>query len=228
MVMRVTEAPFDNPQVRQALKLVVDREAMVKTVLQGYGTVAGDHPVWSGDQYYLPVTRPQEIERAQALLAEAGFPDGLDVTLHTSDIDQAMLNMAVAYKEMAALANVRVEIKQSPADGYWNDVWLKVPFCTSSWGERQADQVLNEVFRSGASWNEANWNNATFDSLLDDARKALDFDERKAVYQQAQQLLSDDGGSIIPLFQNNLLAHRQGVEGMDRRRFNWSDVAITA
>jgi peptide/nickel transport system substrate-binding protein len=228
MVMRVTDAPFDNPKVRQALKLLVDREAMVKTVLQGYGTVAGDQPVWPGDQYYLEVKRPQDVAQARTLLAEAGLPDGLKLTLHTSDKDQAMLNMSVAYKEMAALGGVEVEVVQNPADSYWNDIWMKVPFCTSSWGERQADQVLNEVFRSGASWNEANWNDAPFDTLLDDARRELDFAKRKAIYQQAQQLLADEGGSIIPLFQNQLLAHRQGVTGMDRRYYNWAEVAVSA
>ncbi len=228
MVMRVTDKPFDDPKVRTALKLVVDREAMVQTVLQGYGSVAGDHPVWSGDQYYLEVKRPQDIERAKALLAEAGYADGLEIALHTSDIDQGMLNMAVAYKEMAALAGVNVEIVQSAADGYWNDVWMQVPFCTSSWGERQADQVLNEVFRSGASWNEASWNSPEFDTLLDDARKALDFEPRKAIYQQAQQLLADDGGSIIPVFQNTLLAYKQGVTGLDQRYYEWAKVSITA
>lgn len=228
MVMRVTDKPFDDPRVRTALKLVVDREAMVQTVLQGYGTVAGDHPVWPGDQYFLEVKRPQEIERAKALLAEAGYADGLDITLHTSDIDQAMLNMAVAYKEMAALAGVNVAIQQSSADGYWNDVWMQVPFCTSSWGERQADQVLNEVFRSGASWNEASWNNPGFDTLLDEARRELDFEPRKVIYQQAQQLLADDGGSIIPLFQNSLVAYKQGVTGLDQRFYQWSQVSIQA
>jgi len=228
MAMNVTQAPFTDVRVREALKLLVDRDAMVQTVLQGYGTVTGDHPVWPGDQYFREFQRPRDVERARALLAEAGYADGLELTLETSDIDQAMLNMAIAYREMAAEGGVNVEVVQHPADGYWNDIWLKVPFCTSSWGERQADQVLNEVFRSGASWNETSWNNAEFDGLLDQARKALEFEPRKALYQQAQQLLAENGGAIIPMFQNNLLAHRKGVAGMDQRYFDWAKISVTA
>jgi peptide/nickel transport system substrate-binding protein len=226
MVMRADEPPFTDPRVRTALKLVVDRAAMVQTVLAGYGQVAGDHPVWSGDQYFLDTSRPQDIARARQLLAEAGYADGLDVTLYTSSIDSYMIPMTVAYKEMAALAGINVTIEQESADGYWNDVWMQMPFCCSSWSERQADQVLNEVYRSTASWNETFWANAEFDSLLDAARQELDFEQRKALYQQAQQLLADDGGAIIPFFPDYLTAAHKRVQGVDKRYFDWAKVTI--
>ena len=226
--MRTDTAPFDDLRVRQAMKLVVDRDVMLQTVLQGFGAIAGDHPVWPGDQYYLPVDRPRDVEKAKTLLAEAGYADGLTVTLFTSTIAEGMIEMTVAYKEMAAEAGINVEIKQTPAEGYWNDVWLKEPFCSSSWGERQADQVLNEVYRSGASWNETYWSNSTFDQLLDDARKELDFEKRKALYQQAQQLLADEGGAIIPAFVNNLSAAHKRVQGVDMRFIRWNKVTLTA
>ena len=228
LVMRTDTAPFDDLRVRQAMKLVVDRDVMLQTVLQGFGAIAGDHPVWPGDQYYLPVDRPRDVEKAKTLLAEAGYADGLTVTLFTSTIAEGMIEMTVAYKEMAAEAGINVEIKQTPAEGYWNDVWLKEPFCSSSWGERQADQVLNEVYRSGASWNETYWSNSTFDQLLDDARKELDFEKRKALYQQAQQLLADEGGAIIPAFVNNLSAAHKRVQGVDMRFIRWNKVTLTA
>lgn len=228
MAMRADQPPFTDPRVRQAMKLVVDREAMVKTVLSGYGQAASDHPVWPGDQYYLEIGRGPDIARAKALLAEAGYADGLDVTLYTSSIDSYMIPMTVAYKEMAAQAGINVEIKQESADGYWNDIWMQVPFCCSSWGERQADQVLNEVYRSTASWNETFWKSAQFDALLDQARRELDFQQRAAIYQQAQQLLADDGGAIIPFFTNDLSAAHKRVKGVDRRYFDWAKVTIEA
>ncbi|MCX7790948.1 MAG: ABC transporter substrate-binding protein, partial [Chloroflexaceae bacterium] len=148
MAMHTRQPPFTDPRVRKAMKLVIDREAMVRTVLSGYGQVASDHPVWPGDQYFLDISRKPDIAQAKQLLAEAGYANGLDVTLYTSSIDTYMIPMTVAYKEMAAEAGINVTIKQESADGYWNDIWMQVPFCCSSWGERQADQVLNEVFRS--------------------------------------------------------------------------------
>ncbi len=228
LVMRTDQEPFTDPKVRLAMKLVVDREALVKTVLSGYGQVASDHPVWPGDQYHLKIDRPQDIARARQLLSEAGFSNGLDVTLYTSSIDSAMIPLSVAYKEMAALAGINVTIQQVSADGYWNDIWMQMPFCNSSWGERQADQVLNEVYRSGASWNETFWSNARFDGLLDEARRELDFEKRKALYQQAQQLLADEGGAIIPFFTDDLSAAHKRVRGVDQRYFDWARVTIEA
>jgi peptide/nickel transport system substrate-binding protein len=226
--MRADQEPFTDPRVRLALKLVVDRAAMVQTVLSGFGQAAGDHPVWPGDQYYLPVERGADVARARQLLAEAGHADGLSVTLYTSNIDAYMIPMCVAYQQMAAEAGITVTLQQESADGYWNDIWMQVPFCCSSWGERQADQVLNEVYRSGASWNETFWQNADFDGLLDQARRELDFERRKGLYQQAQQLLADDGGAIIPFFTNDLSAAHRRVKGVDRRYFDWARVTIEA
>jgi peptide/nickel transport system substrate-binding protein len=228
MVMRTDQEPFTDPRVRLAMKLVVDRAAMVKTVLSGFGQPASDHPVWPGDQYYLPIERGADVPRARQLLAEAGHADGLTVTLYTSSIDSYMIPMCVAYQQMAAAAGITVMLQQESADGYWNDIWMQVPFCCSSWGERQADQVLNEVYRSGASWNETFWQNADFDGLLDQARRELDFERRKGLYQQAQQLLADDGGAIIPFFTNDLSAAHRRVKGVDRRYFDWARVTIEA
>jgi peptide/nickel transport system substrate-binding protein len=230
LVMRTDAAPFDDVRVRMAMKLVVDRPAMVKTVLQGYGQVAGDHPVWPGDQYYVAVERPQDIVRAKALLAEAGHAEGLAVTLQTSDSLEGMVSLAVAYKEMAALAGIMVEIKQSPSDGYWNDIWLVEPFCVSSWGERQADQVLNELYRTGADWNETAWSNPDFEKLLDDARRELDAAKRKALYQQAERQLADEGGSIIPMFASSLRAMNTRVSGIpaEARYLDWAKVAVSS
>lgn len=228
LVMDVRKPPFDDPKVRMAMKLVVDRQEMVQTVLNGYGAPAWDHPVWPGDQYHLALDRKQDIEQAKTLLAEAGYPDGLDVVLHTTPNPDQMVPLAVTYKEQAAKAGIRVEIQQDPSDSYWNDVWMKVDFCTSFWGERQADQVLNEVFRGGANWNESFWDNPEFARLLDEARRELDFEKRKALYQQAQQLLADDGGSIIPIFYNNLRARHLRVQGIveSERFFLWHKVSI--
>jgi peptide/nickel transport system substrate-binding protein len=225
-VMKTDEAPFDDNRVRMAMKLVVDREAMVTSVLKGYGKVAGDHPVWPGDQYYLEVKRPRDVAKAKELLAEAGYATGLEVTLYTSAIDVNMIPMTVMYKEMAAEAGINVTIQQESADGYWNDIWMKKPFCCSSWGERTADQVLNEVFRSGATWNETFWQNAAFDGLLDQSRQELDEAKRKALYQQAQQLLADEGGAIIPFFTDGLSAAHVRVKGVDTRYFEYSNVTL--
>jgi len=213
-VMNVTIPPFDDVRVRQAMKLAVDRQEIIDVVLQGHGSMACDHSVWPGDAYHLELDCPQDIEKAKELLAEAGYPDGLTVELFTSDIYPALIPMAVVYKEQAAEAGINVEIKQVPADGYWSKHWLVDPFMTCAWGERTADQVLNEVYRCGVPWNETYWCNEEFDQLLDDARKELDLAKRTELYQMAQQLIADEGGAIIPFFVNTIAVSEARVKGI--------------
>lgn len=228
LVMRCDQAPFDNADVRQAMKLVVDRPFAVQAVLQGHGVPANDHPVWPGDPYALAEERPQDLEAARELLAGAGFPDGLTVELFTSDIQGPMASLAVVYKEMAAAAGINVDVKQTPADGYWNDIWMNKPFCTSSWGERPADQVLNEVFRAGATWNESFWEDAEFEQLLDDARREIDADVRRGLYQEAQQRLMNGSGNIIPFFTTDLRALSSRVQNFadTQRDLNYFTVSV--
>ena len=88
--------------------------------------------------------------------------------------------------------------------------------------------MLNEVYRTGASWNETFWSNATFDGLLDQARQELDATKRKELYQQAQQLLADEGGAIIPFFTDTLSANQKRVKGVDTRSFDYAAVTLDA
>jgi len=222
--MDSTVPPFDDVRVRQAMKLVVDRQEMIDIVLQGHGSLATDSPVWPGDPYFLEIDRPQDIEKAKDLLAEAGYPDGLTVELYVSDIDAFMIPMSVVYKEQAAEAGINVEIKQVPSDGFWTEYWRVESFTGTHWGQRSADQVLNEGFRCGASWGEGYWCNEEFDQLLDDARKELDLAKRTELYQKAQQLLIDEGPVIIPFFKNEIDAMNALVKGIPLDKFDYDNI----
>lgn len=197
-------APFTDPKVRKALRIVTDREEMARLVLGGDGgSTSCDTPVWAGDQYRMNIECEQDIEGAKKLLAEAGFPDGIDIDLYTSNTDTYFRPLVEIYQRQAAKANIRVHIKMTPADSYWNDVWMKKSAFTTMWGQRPTDQVLNEVFRSTASWNESSWSKSEFDQLLDKARLTLDFDSRKKLYIEAQDMLWQESGSLIPFHLSN-------------------------
>lgn len=229
LVMRTDRAPFDDARVRQAMKLVVDRPAMLQAVLQGRGAVGGDHPIWSGDPYALPVDRPRDIERARELLTEAGYADGLDVTLFSSDVRAIYPAMAVVYQQQAAEAGINVEIRQAPADSYWDTTYMKEAFFCSNWAERPADQILNEAFRTGSTWNESFWSNAEFDRLLEDARREADFEARRELYRQAQRLIVEEGGVIVPSFNSVLTAMHRRVRNLPEMLRNpfWDYAAIS-
>jgi len=228
-VMMTTQAPFDNVKVRTAFKLAVDRQEMIDVVLEGHGSIACDTPVWPGDPYQLKRECPQDIEGAKKLLAEAGVANGITAELYVSDIDAYMIPMAVVYKEQAAKAGITIDIKQVPADGFWTKYWLIVPFVGTHWRQLPADQILNEGFRCGGAWNESFWCNDQYVNLLDGGRKELDLAKRTKMYQDAQQLLVDESGDIIPFFVNEIRIMNARVRGVEEVQWNdirWNKVYI--
>ena len=208
--------PYDDPRVRKALRMVVDREAMVALVVgPGGGTISCDAPVAPHDQYRAEFDCPPDVEGAKALLEEAGYPDGLDIEVSVSDLDQHWVNIAEVYQQQAAAAGIRVKVNREPSDGYWSDVWMKHPAFLTWWSTRPADQILNEAFRSGGSWNESRYSSEEFDSKLDQARQASTFDERARLYHDAQELLFMEGGSMIPFHFNVTRVLAKNVGGFD-------------
>ena len=122
----VDTPPFDNPKVREAMKLVVDRQAMVDTVLLGFGEPGADNPVPLGSPAsYVKEAPKQDIEKAKTLLAEAGYPDGLKFDLYTAEGVPGMVLMAQVYAEMAKPAGFDINVIVTPAESFWDDVWLK-------------------------------------------------------------------------------------------------------
>ncbi len=229
MVMRTDTPPFDDVRVRRALRVVADRQAMLDLALgPNGGTIACDSPVWPGDPYFSQMNCPQDIELARQLLAEAGYADGITVDLYLSDLSQTWTTLAEVYQQQAAQAGITVNLNMTSSDGYWSDVWMIEPFTFTSWGQRPADQILNEGWRSGADWNETYWNRSDFDSLLDRARSALDFAQRKELYADAQEMLWMEGGALIPYFTNTVRAVNNAVTlpEIDYDMVPWWEVTV--
>ncbi|MCH2516181.1 MAG: ABC transporter substrate-binding protein [Dehalococcoidia bacterium] len=216
IAFRTDTKPFTDARVRKALRIAADRQAIIDLVLgPGGGVVACDNPVWSGDQYHAPFDCPQQIDEAKRLLAEAGYPDGIEIDVITSDLRALWIDMVQVYQQQVAQAGITVNLVKAPADGYWSEVWMKLPAVTSSWGQRPADQILNEAYRGGASWNETFWNQPEFDEKLDQARHELDFDKRKDLYYDLQRLLYEEGGSFIPFHINQIVVTSARVSDLD-------------
>ena len=215
IVFRTDLEPFTDARLRKALRIATDRQAMVDLVLgPDGGIVTCDHPVWTGDQYRALFDCPPQTEEAKRLLAEAGYPDGIEFDLTTSNIDPRFIPLAEVYQQQVAKAGIEVNIVLAPADGYWSEVWRKEPVVTTRWGQRPADQILNEDYRGGAPWNETYWNRADFDRMLDEARQELDFEKRKALYHRLQEILFEEGGSMIPFHINQAVATTARVSGL--------------
>lgn len=229
LAFRTDMAPFDDPRVRRALRLVVDRDEMLDLALDGGGVVACDTPVAPNDQYRADMRCPPDPERARALLTEAGHPDGIDVDIHVSSLDPSWPVIGVTYQEQAAEAGIRVNVVNAAADGYWSTVWMKKPAFTTSWGERPADQALNEAFHSSAKWNESHYSNPEFDRLLEAARAELNFTKRRALYIRAQDYLAKTSGTLIPFHVTQLVVLSNRVTHFDpvpNDALRWHLVAV--
>jgi peptide/nickel transport system substrate-binding protein len=216
MAMEVDKAPYDNPDIRLALKYAADREQILKALFSGFGTLGNDHPIPPTDPYFngeLP-QRKRDPERAAFHFKKAGIADP-KILLQASDaafdgaVDEGALLQA-----SAAQAGIKIELKKEPADGYWDNVWLKGAFVSSYWGGRAAaTQMLSVAYAAGAPLNETHWNNDKFEKLLADARGETDEAKRKPYIWEMQKMLHDDGGAIIPVFRDWLDAHSEKVGG---------------
>jgi peptide/nickel transport system substrate-binding protein len=207
MPMHMNTAPFDNNDVRLALKYAIDRQALVDTVLKGNGTVANDHPISPLSPYFnAGLSQKQfDADKAKYHLKKAGL-DSVKVQLSASNTILDIGNdVADLYAGTAAKANISIEVVREPADGYWSNVWQKKPWCQSYFGTRPTpDGIFSLAYTSDAPWNESFIKNAKFDDLLKQGRSELDETKRKAIYGEMQQILSEEGGTVIPFFASSI------------------------
>lgn len=214
--MWVDEPPFDDNRVREALKYAVDRQAMIDSVLLGYGQVGNDNPVPpSSPNAFTSTPRPYDVEKAKALLAEAGHGDGLEFDLYTAEGVPGMVNMAQTFSQMLAEIGVTANVIETPADSYWDDVWLKHPILTSAWSRRPPASALAVAYTQDAKWKETHWERPEYDALLKKASTAIDPEDRKNLYNDAQRMLTEEGGVIIPMFVHQVLALRANCSGYE-------------
>jgi peptide/nickel transport system substrate-binding protein len=212
--MNVTAPPYDNPDVRNALKFAVDREAILKNIYGGIGKVANDNPVAPTVKYAvnpLPIHH-YDPDMAKSLLKKAGVTD-LKVSLSAADAAfTGAVDAATIYSRSAAAAGIQLTVVREANDGYWDNVWLKKPFVASEWlGRPTVDGVLTLAYAADSNSNETFWKNPRFNELLVAARSELDSTKRAAMYAECQQLLHDDGGLINLLFDTYVMAHTKKV-----------------
>ncbi len=214
--MLTDQAPYSNNDVRTALKYAIDREQLRSSLLGGYGSVANDNPLFPSNRFYssdIP-KHSYDPDKARFYWKKAG----VTAPIVLSAADGATFNGAVSaaelYQASATKAGIPFRVNRVPADGYWTQVWMKQPFCASSWANRPtADAYLSMICVSGAPWNESKWRNPTFDKLVAAARSETNEGRRKQIYHDIQVLYVEQGASVIPLYADSLRATRSNVHG---------------
>lgn len=214
IAMQTDVAPFDDNRVRQALKYALNRADMMKLVIGGQGSILNDIPISSELQYGLSgEARAHDVAKAKQLLAEAGHPDGLDVELAVSDVQAGFMDFATAFKAMAREAGINVKLDVSPADAYWEDVWLKTPMFVGQWIARPTESMLGLLFLSDSSSNETHWNRPDWEKSFERARGSLNEAERQTIFGELQQEVVNEGGYLVPYMWNTISAARADVTG---------------
>ena len=213
--MACDQKPFNDPRMRKALSLCVDREALVGFVALDAGKPGQDVPVNSIYQFYKnEPPKKQDIAEAKRLLAAAGYSDGIDLTLVASDNPGTRTQLAVAMREMAKPAGFRITVQTMPHAAYLDQVWKKGPFYIGIYNTQQTvDGVFTLLYTSDAAWNETRWNNAEFDKLVAEGRQTSDEAKRTEIYGKAQDMMYEATPSIIPIFFDLLGGKRSYVQG---------------
>jgi peptide/nickel transport system substrate-binding protein len=222
--MRLDAKPFDDVRVREAFRLAIDRQKIIDTLYSGQGSLGNDlhgkpFPSYNSD---LP-QRPYDPEQAKALLAEAGYPDGIEVELVTG----LFPDHAAAYAETARAAGITISLKKVPsADVYNTDLYyLKAPFTETSWGADSFEFIAPQGYVSNAPFNETAWQRPDWDTRFYDATGIVEDDERNAVYKELQTELYEEGGYIIWAYGDTLYAGNPKLRGVVEQvpGFIWND-----
>lgn len=230
--MRITEPPYDNPQVRKAIQLCLDRERIMDLAYQGYGTVGQDFhvsPIHPGYVELPPLE--QNVEEAKRLLAEAGHPDGIDLEINCVSDPKWESDIAVVMAQQLAPAGIRLNVNILPGGTYW-DRWTTWPFSITQWTTRPlAVQVLSLAYRTGVAWNETGYSNPEFDALLDQAQATIDVEERKGLIKQLEEIMQADSIAVIPFWNKIFTASADKVQGFEyhfAREMTFHDVSMSA
>ncbi|MGH3519734.1 MAG: ABC transporter substrate-binding protein [Haloechinothrix sp.] len=216
--MRVDRPPFDDVRVRQAMRLVVDREQMIRQVLDGRGSIGNDiyAPFDAGYPSHLP-QRTQDIALARKLLKEAGH-DGLKVELVTSPVAAGLVEAAQVYAAQAKDAGITVTVRKVDPGEFYGSNYLRWDFAQDYWFTRNFLPQAAAGSLPTAPYNETHWNDAEFNALVAKARRTVDDDARNALISQAQEIEYERGGYIIWGFTNQVDAYSSRLSGFSPDR----------
>ncbi|PIL21799.1 peptide ABC transporter substrate-binding protein [Puniceibacterium antarcticum] len=206
--MLTNVAPFNDVNVRKALKYGINRQEMVDKILQGHGRVGNDTPIGPANQYFAGDMEQLAFDpdKAKFHLKEAGL-DSINIDLSASNAAfEGAVDAAQLFQASSKGAGININLVQEPADGYWSNVWLKKPFCASYWsGRATEDWMFSSAYKEGVPWNDSQWgsdDSARFQDLLLTARAELDSAKRRDMYHEMQMILRDEGGVLVPMFAN--------------------------
>ncbi|PQO22786.1 diguanylate cyclase [Rhodobacteraceae bacterium WD3A24] len=206
--------PYGNRAVRNALQLAVDNGVVLELGYQDRGDVAQNHHVCPIHPEYaeLPPISPDPARAMEMLEAEGMADHSFELISLDQDWQTATCDAVAAQMRDAG---INIERTILPGATFWND-WANYPFSATEWLMRPLGvQVLNLAYRSGGSWNETAFSNATFDAKLDEANGIIDADERSVVMADLERILQEEGVLIQPYWRSVFRNYRPHVHNAE-------------
>ncbi|WP_031468096.1 ABC transporter substrate-binding protein [Sciscionella sediminilitoris] len=212
--MRVDRPPFDDVRVRQALRLVIDREQMINQVLSGQGRVANDlyAPYDPAYDSTLPQRR-RDLRKVRELLAAAGKPN-LEVELTTAPIQAGAVEAAQVFQRQAKDAGITIRLHKVDTTTFFGENYKNWDFAQSFWYTRNYLPQVNNGALPNSPINETHFADPEFTAIIAKAQGTVDTAERTKLLHQAQRIEYERGGDIIWAFPNQVDAYQVYVAGL--------------
>ncbi|MGF7160942.1 peptide/nickel transport system substrate-binding protein [Rhodoligotrophos appendicifer] len=211
------EAPFDNAKLRKAIAHSIDREKINQILWAGVGTISNG-PTPPGLWWSAPETKGYEydVEKAKALLAEAGIKEGTEITL-SAPSDNLLRQLDQLVKEQIEATGLKVTLDPvAQSEWYSRVVDRKINFTPMRWTQRaDPDGLLYILFHSKGYANSTGYSNPEVDKLLDEARTLSDNTKRKALYDQVHAHLLEDLPYVPIAFAAEFAAMNKSVQGYE-------------
>lgn len=224
--MRVDKGAFADVKVREALALTWDRPALLQQLFQGRAEIGNDHVIWQGYPYFDPAIpqRERDVERAKALLAEAGAAN-LTATLQAGEL-QEIPDLAVLLKSQAAEAGITLNVEVESLQTFYGAQWCPAepadPPCSGAadlgivdYGHRATPDVyLNAALKTKGIWNSSQYASAEFDAAFGEFQAAVAVDAQKAACTKIETILNRDIPVGVPYFYNYLAGNSNRFTGV--------------
>ena len=220
LVLDLTRAPGNNPDFVMAMKLLMPRKQMLRSILKGDGALGNDQPV--GPTYAMNCDtlpqRLQDLEKAKFHLQKSGITE---TVVDTSDAAVGGIDLCVFAQAEAKKIGLDLTVKRNASDGYWGAIFNKKPFYMSTWSPRPTGHMLlSTLGKSDAPYNESRFKNARFDELLLASQAETDPAKRKEMFCEMETLFSNHAGNIIPWHQAIVDGISVKVKGMPNVALN--------
>ena len=220
MYLNNAVAPFDDVRVRQALCYAIDRQQILDLAFDGYGSLIGSSMYPAFGKYFddaLTNYYTYDVEKAKALLADAGYPDGFAMTITVPSNYQPHLDTAQVIVEQLKQVGITAEILPVTWESWLNDTYMGRQFQATVVGvdaSTMTARALLERFTSTAGNNFINYNNAEYDAIFQAALAAADDAAQTAAYKQAEANLTENAANVYIQDLADLVAIRKGLTGV--------------